>query len=67
MMEIKCYKSTLIEVHFIFLTWGRLAQGQVFMGPICRGPIWQRAELSSSRLFKDTRIEAKIVVISVWS
>ena len=38
MMESKCYKSTLIELHFFFN-----------LGPTCPGPIWQRAELSSSR------------------
>ena len=49
MMEIKGYKSTLIASHLIsFQLGGRLVQGQVFSRPICRGPIWQRAELSSS-------------------
>ena len=48
MMEIKCYKSTLIESHFIFFNLGPTCPGPSFMGPICRGPIWQRTELSSS-------------------
>ena len=32
MMEIKCYKSTLITLHFIFLTWGPTCPGAEFLG-----------------------------------
>ena len=45
MMEIKCYKSTLITLHFIFLTWGptfpgvEFLRGQFAKGPNCPVPI----------------------------
>ena len=49
MMEIKLYKVLLLHyLFFLFQSGGRLVQGLVFGGPICRGPNWQRAELSSS-------------------
>ena len=38
MMEIKCYKSTLIALHFIsFQPEGALAQGRVFRGGFAEG------------------------------
>ena len=50
MMEIKCYKTTLIELHFIFFNqeadlpraeflWGRFAEGRFGKGPNCPVPL----------------------------
>ena len=49
MMEIKCYTSTLIALHFIsFQPEGRLVQGRFAEGRFGQRPIWPKADLSNS-------------------
>ena len=45
MMEIKCYKSTLIELHFIFFNLGPTCPG-----PSCYGADLPRADLAKGRI-----------------